>query len=53
MKSYNYKLESLKKFAEDRVKKLQEAFTTDKEKSAGYLDRVIVKVVDNIRINLK
>ena len=53
LKSHKYKLEGLKKFSEQKINCLQEAFTKNEEKSSSYIDRVIVKVIDNIRICLK
>ncbi len=32
---------------------LEEALSTDKDKEKGFVDKAIVKVVDNIRINIK
>jgi len=50
--SANYKLNLLKKFFENRIAELTEAFLQE-EKSAGYIDRVLVKILDNLHVNIK
>lgn len=50
--SGNIKLENLKKFAADKILELSDALTTQ-EKSLGYLDRTLIKIMDNIHINIK
>lgn len=50
--SFDAKISQIKKFAINRLAELQEAFTKD-EKSAGYFDRVMTKVLDNLHLNIK
>lgn len=47
--SYEKKIKDLKNFAYSRIHELTEAFS--KEKSAGYLDRITLKIIDNLQIN--
>lgn len=46
--SYEKKINDLKNFAFSRIQELTEAFS--KEKSAGYLDRITLKIIDNLQI---
>lgn len=50
--SGDYKLNLLKKFFQTRIAELTEAFVQE-EKSSGYADRVLVKILDNLHINFK
>jgi vacuolar protein sorting-associated protein 13A/C len=50
--SFDHKINCLKKFATGRLSELQGAFAKD-EKSDGYFDRVLVKVLDNLQVNIK
>ena len=50
--SYNSKIEKLKKFASDKLSELAEALTTE-EKNLGYVQRTLMKIVDNIHVNIK
>jgi len=47
--SYEKKINNLRNFAFNRIQELTEAFS--KEKSSGYLDRIRLKIIDNLQIN--
>lgn len=47
--SYEKKLNDLKNFAFLRMQELADAF--NKEKSSGYMDRITLKIIDNLQIN--
>jgi hypothetical protein len=46
------KLEKIKKFAEIKIAELTEALNKE-EKNIGYLQRTLIKVLDNLHINIK
>jgi len=47
--SYEKKIKILKNFAYARIQELTEALS--KEKSSGYVDRITLKIIDNLQIN--
>lgn len=55
--SYEAKLKNLTNFANNRLLQLAETFNKQKEdsskSSSSYIDKVLVKVLDNLHVNLK
>lgn len=57
--SYQAKLKNLTNFANDRLFQLAETLNKQKDESAlsksstGYIDKVLVKVLDNLNVNMK
>ena len=43
----------LKKFVQERVQQLQDAFITKDGEKSSYTDRVILKILDNLHLNFK